>query len=438
MLFPCHAGTAIQWSSCQPSVRKRTSCWKPKLAFTNLTKAKGKSVRASFFTDADLGHDWVTGGTHCGTISMLNLTPIGSSCKLTDTVETATCGSEFTVARISVDNFLAERHKLRALGGPIDGPSCMLGDNKSIVLSSAIQSHALDKRHNFPCHHRVRECIAATHNGQPILKFSHISGKDNPAEQSATSLPGSEIHRHFEPLLHLVDMSSDSFLHAWSMGSDKWAHSGPLRSTVHSIWDLFREHPKQPQWQKTLSSPSSWESRCWLLFASGLQMPLCLQVVLQQGRDEQLSFQCCMLIVVACTVNTSHSSRHECCNVLQVQWWIESQTLCKPPFAHVSLSHFFDIVFIWWIQSTHGFRPMLLKCQPFLEAKHIMKKKILNLFSNHIWQVHLWRVEWEGTITGSHDLEAVFASKRMHKVGPIWQDGQRMVWANQSAGAKPH
>jgi len=197
-------------------------CGKVKeMADPNLPKAKGKSVRAPFFFDANLGHDKVTGGSCCGIISMLNLTPIDSYCKLTNTVETATYNSEFTVARIGVDKVLAERYKLRALGVPIDGPVYMFGDNKSVVLSSIIASHALNNRHNFLSCHRVRECIAATHNGQPILKFLHISGKDDPADCNMKSLPGSEICRHFKPWLHWVDRSHKSFLHSQSMGSDK-------------------------------------------------------------------------------------------------------------------------------------------------------------------------------------------------------------------------
>jgi len=187
----------------------------------NLRKAKDKSVRASFFIDANLGHDKVTGRSCCGIISMLNLTPIDSYCKLTNTVETATYGSKFTVARIGVDKVLAERYKLHALGVPIDGPAYMFGDNKPVVLSCTIPSHALNKKHNFLSYHCVRECIATTHNGQPILKFLHISGKDNPADCNTKSLPGSEIYRHFKPLLHWVDRSSSSFLHSQSMGSDK-------------------------------------------------------------------------------------------------------------------------------------------------------------------------------------------------------------------------
>jgi len=71
----------------------------------NLPKAKGKSVRASLFIDANLGHDKVTGRSCCGIISMLNLTPIDSYCKLTNTVETATYGSKFTVAALVLTRF---------------------------------------------------------------------------------------------------------------------------------------------------------------------------------------------------------------------------------------------------------------------------------------------------------------------------------------------
>jgi len=148
---------AFDWSHICGKVKEMT--------YPNLPKAKGKSVRASFFVDVNLGHDKVTGRSCCGIISMLNLTPTDGNCKLTDTVETATHRSEFTVACIGVDKVLAERCKLRALGVPIDGPACMFGDNKSVVLSSAIPSQALNKRHNFLSCHRVRECIAATHNG---------------------------------------------------------------------------------------------------------------------------------------------------------------------------------------------------------------------------------------------------------------------------------
>ena len=168
---------------------------------------KGKPVLASYFVDANLGHDKVTGRSCSGIIPMFNMTPMTPFCKLQATVETATYGSEFCVARQAVDMILADRFKLRALGVPIAGPAYMFGDNKSVVLSSSIPTHGLTKRHNFLAYHRVRECIAATHNGEPIVRFFHIPGTINPSDILTKNLPGSEIYRHMKPWLHWVDRS---------------------------------------------------------------------------------------------------------------------------------------------------------------------------------------------------------------------------------------
>ena len=171
----------------------------------DVPKPKGKPVIATYFVDANLGHDKVTGRSCSGIISMLNLTPTAAFCKLQNTVETATYSSEFTVARQAVDIALADRFKLRALGVPIGGPAYMFGDNKSVVMSSTIPTHGLSKRHNFLSFHRVRECIAATHKGEPVIRFFHIDGKQNPSDTMTKSLPGSEIYRHMKPWLHWVD-----------------------------------------------------------------------------------------------------------------------------------------------------------------------------------------------------------------------------------------
>ena len=188
-----------------------------------LPAPKGKKVKTSHFVDANLGHDKVTGRSCSGIITMFNLTPIDWFCKLQNTVETASYSSEFTVARQGVDKILAERFKLRALGVPIDGPAYMFGDNKSVVLSASIPTHGLNKRHNFLSFHRVRECIAATHNGEPVIRFFHIDGKDNPADVQTKTLPGSEIYRHMKPWLHWVDRTDNSHNSSQQMGSVKMA-----------------------------------------------------------------------------------------------------------------------------------------------------------------------------------------------------------------------
>ena len=185
----------------------------------NLPTAKGKSVRTTHFIDANLGHDKVTGRSCSGILTMCNLTPTDWYCRLQNTTETASYGSEITVARQGIDKILSERYKLRALGVPLDGPAFLFGDNKSVVLSASIPQHGLNKRHNFLSYHRIGECIAATHNGEPVVRFFHIDGKNNPADIQTKTLPGGDIYRHMKPWLHWVDRSDHSQVASQQMGS---------------------------------------------------------------------------------------------------------------------------------------------------------------------------------------------------------------------------
>ena len=43
------------------------------------------------------------------------------------------------------------------LGVPIDGPTIMLGDNKSVIQNCSIPSSQLKKKYNAIAYHRVRE-----------------------------------------------------------------------------------------------------------------------------------------------------------------------------------------------------------------------------------------------------------------------------------------
>ena len=69
-------------------------------------------------------------------------------------------GSEFMVALIGCERLIDLRHMLRSFGVPLDGPSWMFGDNKSVVASSAVPHSRLSERWNaLSCHH-VQEVIA--------------------------------------------------------------------------------------------------------------------------------------------------------------------------------------------------------------------------------------------------------------------------------------
>ena len=113
----------------------------------------------------------------------VNNTPIKWVSKRQKTVESSSYGSELVAARIATEKVMEIRYNLRMLGVPIDGPALMLGDNRSVVLSTTMPSSMLNKKHNAIAYHRVREAIAAR-----ILHFVHISSEQNYADILTKSL----------------------------------------------------------------------------------------------------------------------------------------------------------------------------------------------------------------------------------------------------------
>ena len=119
----------------------------------NMPEPKGKTVTITTFVDANLMHDVITGRSVSGIIHMMNKTPIEWFCKQQNQVETATYGSEFMVMRIGTEQIMELQYMLCMLGVPVEGPSWIFGDNKSVVTSSTIPSSTLKKRWNALSYH---------------------------------------------------------------------------------------------------------------------------------------------------------------------------------------------------------------------------------------------------------------------------------------------
>ncbi len=166
----------------------------------NMPNPKGKRVILTMFADANLYHDRITGRSVTGLIMMLNKTPIDWFSKKQLSVESATYGSKFVAARIGTDKLVEMRYMLRMLGVPVEGPSVMFGDNLAVINSASIPEDTLKKRHNALSYHRVREAIAAK-----VLKFHHISGKENPADVLTKFLPSATWWPLMKPILHWCD-----------------------------------------------------------------------------------------------------------------------------------------------------------------------------------------------------------------------------------------
>jgi hypothetical protein len=74
-------------------------------------KPLGKAVTTITYTDANLYHDMLTGRSVTGILHLCNQTLVDWYSKRQATVESATFGSEFTAARIAVDQIVDLRQQ---------------------------------------------------------------------------------------------------------------------------------------------------------------------------------------------------------------------------------------------------------------------------------------------------------------------------------------
>jgi hypothetical protein len=82
------------------------------------------------------------------------------------------------------------------MGVPIDSPTLMLGDNRSVILNSTVPSSIFKKKHLSCGYHRIRECIAAG-----IVSFDYLDTTENIADCLTKSLDSMTFHSLVDPVL---------------------------------------------------------------------------------------------------------------------------------------------------------------------------------------------------------------------------------------------
>jgi hypothetical protein len=85
---------------------------------------------------------------------------------------------------------------LRMFGIPIDGPSNVFCDNKSVVTNSTIPTSLLNKKHNSIAYHRVRESVAAK-----VTRIAKVDTKENLADLLTKFLPTVDFKRLVQRIL---------------------------------------------------------------------------------------------------------------------------------------------------------------------------------------------------------------------------------------------
>ena len=119
-------------------------------------------------------------------------------------------------AHQAVEQIIDLHYTLCMLGIPLDGPSWLFDNNKSIVMSSTIPHSSLNKRWNTLSYHKVHEAITSG-----FIRFKHILSGNNPANILTKSLPWHKARVHVKPLLFWKGETSTDPGMAPSEGSDK-------------------------------------------------------------------------------------------------------------------------------------------------------------------------------------------------------------------------
>jgi hypothetical protein len=143
----------------------------------NMPEPLGNPVVIAAYVDANHAGNLANRRSHSGILVYVNNALILWYSKRQNTVESSSFGSEFVALRIATELIEALRYKLRMFGVPVEDPTNVYCDNKSVVTNASVPTSVLSKRHNAICYHRVREAQAAG-----IISVLWIKGSMNLAD----------------------------------------------------------------------------------------------------------------------------------------------------------------------------------------------------------------------------------------------------------------
>ena len=99
--------------------------------------------------------------------------------------------------RIATEQIRVSRYKLRSFGIPINEPTFVFGDNRSVLKNCTIPESTMKKKSNAIAYHYVRESAAMD---EIIHGYIHTS--ENAADILAKSLSGITRRKHVESIIY--------------------------------------------------------------------------------------------------------------------------------------------------------------------------------------------------------------------------------------------
>ena len=152
------------------------------------------------YVDADHAGDKLTQRSRTGYIVFLNIAPIYWLSKKQASIQTSSFGSEFIAMKQCCEFVCGLRYKLRMMGIPVNEPTFIRGDNKSVLCNTMIPSSLLSKKSNSIAYHTVREGVA-----KKECATGYIKTDCNPPNILTKSLPAGQ-KRDSEVSLCLYDI----------------------------------------------------------------------------------------------------------------------------------------------------------------------------------------------------------------------------------------
>ena len=159
---------------------------------SNAPKPRGIGFTMRAFVDSDHAGDSVTRRSRTGFMIFLNSSPIYWFSKKQTGVETSTFGSEFIAMKQCCEYIRGLRYKLRMMGIPVDLPTYVFGDNKSVLANTSMPHSVLKKKSSSIAYHFVREGVA-----KDEWRTAYLNTELNPADMCTKSLPGGERRTRF-------------------------------------------------------------------------------------------------------------------------------------------------------------------------------------------------------------------------------------------------
>ena len=162
----------------------------------------GSIMRAK--VDADHVSDTVSRRSRIGFLIYLNCALVYWWSKKQTSVESSSFGSEFEAMKQCREYIRGLKYKLRMMGIPVDGPTCIYGDNESVLANTSIPHSTLKKKSQSIAYHFVCEGVA-----RDEWRTSYVNTHDNEADLLTKQLPHGEKREVFVSNLlhHIFDLS---------------------------------------------------------------------------------------------------------------------------------------------------------------------------------------------------------------------------------------